>query len=376
MLLVVLAAVLPLLFFPRRATTGTPAEAGEGTFLLPRWCLLVLLAPLVASANLEVLDVALVALVVAQTLRSPSRGPTLRGAVWIGGLAVHVASRTIEAPWRDLLAGWWWAPFLLVMLYAWSQLLWPGWDMPWCTTPVPAFNPAWVEGSANAAEVAEAFRQQSITLATLPPGFTSDPPSDVRAPTSLGGSHYTAEILAAVAVAAPWPVAFLALGTMVALRSRLPLAIAAVVLAFFLPVPRPLALVLGVTMALVLVVLCWRRTTLPTAGVRWIVWKRTGRLIARYPWVGIGTGNYAARVQQGSILGERPWVSFLATAHSEYLERAAEWGIPGGLVFLVWVALHAAGRPAALALALGAVAGHSLYHPVGWFLFCLLSGIR
>lgn len=376
MLLVALAVVLPLLFFPRRALTGTPSEAGERTFLLPRWCLLILLVPLVAAPALELLDVALVAVIILQTLRSPFPDAVLRGAVWSAGLAVHVAARTVPAPWRDLLTAWWWAPFLLVMLYAWTQLLRPGWDLPWRMGPVPVFDPAWVEGSANAAEVAEAFRQQSPTLAALPPSFATDTPSGVRAPTSLGGSHYTAEVLAAVAVAAPWPVALLAVGTMIGLRARLPLGIVALLVAVSLPFHPAMTLVIGLTLACLFTVLCFRLTSLPTTGIRLVVWRRTCRLIGRHPWVGVGTGHYARTIQQGSILGERPWVNVLATAHSEYLERAAEWGIPGGLVFLAWVVLHSLGRPPAVALGLGAIAGHSLHHPVGWFLFCLLSGLR
>lgn len=96
---------------------------------------------------------------------------------------------------------------------------------------------------------------------------------------------------------------------------------------------------------------------------RWEIWRDTARLIAAQPWLGFGLGAFgvAYTAKQTTYLD---W--FVHHAHNDYLQVAAELGVPGaallfGTIFAVTVrALRAARRAHRkndLPVALGAAGG-------------------
>jgi hypothetical protein len=362
MSLLLLLVLVPLLFLPRCACHAHMAEAGAACFARPRWILLACLVPVVAvERQLDVLDWCFLAVAIAQTVRADTEAAALRGAVWIAGPVLQAALDPGVLPgWIvATLRDWWWAPFPLLCLHAWSQRIWPGWDAAWSTSP-PAFDPAWFGESTNAAQVAAALRGQGMV----------EGPGGAFVPSALGNSSYLAEVLAAVAVAAPWPVAAGAVATMVLLKARVPF-VAAVI---GLYVARrwtwgALAVLLGAGVALA------RYPYADSLRSRRDTWERVRAVIREHPVGGVGTGRFREAVRQGPLAGEPGYIAAVHTAHSEPLERAAEWGIPGAVVFCAWASTRALRNPGALALAVTALAGHGLHQPVGWWLFNLLAGM-
>jgi O-antigen ligase len=65
------------------------------------------------------------------------------------------------------------------------------------------------------------------------------------------------------------------------------------------------------------------------AGNRWAIWKDTVRLIDGHPWSGTGLGTFSAAYPavQTAFAGR-----FVSHAHNDYLEFAAELGIPAALL--------------------------------------------
>lgn len=65
------------------------------------------------------------------------------------------------------------------------------------------------------------------------------------------------------------------------------------------------------------------------AGNRWAIWKDTVRLIDGHPWLGTGLGTFSAAYPavQTAFVGR-----FVSHAHNDYLEFAAELGIPAALL--------------------------------------------
>jgi len=118
------------------------------------------------------------------------------------------------------------------------------------------------------------------------------------------------------------------------------------------------------------------RPGLGTMLVRWEVWGRTAAVILDNPLAGVGTGGYPwAPGLNTTPLVTAP-VENVAFAHNEFLERAAEWGIPGGLLFLAWVLARARTSPALASMALAAVTGFTFVHPLTWALWCVLAGLQ
>ena len=69
---------------------------------------------------------------------------------------------------------------------------------------------------------------------------------------------------------------------------------------------------------------------------RFLIWKDTWRLITDHPWTGVGLGDYGSvfRIYQSHL----PDTLRASHAHNDYLQLAAELGLPMaiGLVVLVW----------------------------------------
>ncbi|MGH9465518.1 MAG: O-antigen ligase family protein [Thermoanaerobaculia bacterium] len=122
------------------------------------------------------------------------------------------------------------------------------------------------------------------------------------------------------------------------------------------------------------------------------VWLDTLQLIRQTPWTGVGPGMYEWRFRPY----QRPEVSkWYRHAHNDYLETAAEWGIPLALLwwsfvgwrFLgAWRTLFRSGDPQRQGLALGAsgamaaMALHSLvdfnlHTPANLLVFCMILGL-
>jgi len=91
-----------------------------------------------------------------------------------------------------------------------------------------------------------------------------------------------------------------------------------------------------------------------TVRFRFIVWKDTLRMIAEHPWLGWGPGTYRLVIEsyRDPVLSYDPGISklhnatntFILHAHNEYLEIAAEAGMPGAVLF-VFFAIAAVGIP-------------------------------
>jgi O-antigen ligase len=103
-------------------------------------------------------------------------------------------------------------------------------------------------------------------------------------------------------------------------------------------------------------------------------WYAAGWMLSEHPWTGVGHGAYRpefvpaklALLDRGVDFYSAPFQTVFANAHNEYLEVAAEWGIPGILVLAwgLWVlggALRRARQPLAWAGA-AALAVLSLAH--------------
>jgi O-antigen ligase len=63
---------------------------------------------------------------------------------------------------------------------------------------------------------------------------------------------------------------------------------------------------------------------------RLILWRDTVKLIADHPWLGIGGGMYRWQFKRYQTSAGDLWNRY---AHNDYLQAAADWGIPSALVF-------------------------------------------
>lgn len=69
-------------------------------------------------------------------------------------------------------------------------------------------------------------------------------------------------------------------------------------------------------------------------GERIQIYRDTAEMIWDHPWLGVGPGMYVWRFRPYQSVGGRTWYDY---AHDDYLQTAAEWGIPLALLFWAWV---------------------------------------
>ncbi len=79
-------------------------------------------------------------------------------------------------------------------------------------------------------------------------------------------------------------------------------------------------------------------------------WRAAVWMLERHPWTGVGQGAYRAEFARAELAlvdqGFTPYRGhaepFFANAHNDYLEAAAEWGLPGlaALAWALWVLLR------------------------------------
>jgi O-antigen ligase/tetratricopeptide (TPR) repeat protein len=88
-------------------------------------------------------------------------------------------------------------------------------------------------------------------------------------------------------------------------------------------------------------------------GVRFLMWKETGRMIAAHPWAGVGAGSWAVQEPLYQTPGSEVESDYFV--HNEFLQVAAEYGVLGWLcvvallaylVTAAWRTLHACGEAA------------------------------
>lgn len=318
-MLTALVWILPVAIAPWATEQWAP-------WFIARWVLIAAAVAYCGRPKHTWSSAVLAAVAVAETLRIPTVYAAMRGVVWASGFGLYACARGASPEERDRVRRWWWLGMVPVMGYAALQMWAPSWDP---------------------------LSKWMLTAQT---------------PSTLGGPHFLAEQLAPVVLAAPWPVALAAAGVMLRARSRWPLvglALAAVIhRRWFVAVP--------LAVGFLVMVVFWRPDAV-SGLVRLEVWSRTVRMIGAHPLTGVGTGNYMFAIDQAPLRWEP--ASLIASAHNEFLERAAEWGIPAGLVFLAWVAMLCLRSPVCTALACGALLGHSLHHPVGWALLCIMGGL-
>lgn len=314
-LLLCLAWGLPLLFLPG---LGGRWE----TFFIPRATFSVWLTFGVPwwRGRWTPLEWVLVLGILAQTARGWSPWSTGRGGVWLAGLVILRAVRGLPEADRDFLRRWWWAPMPVVLLYAYVQVWAPAWD-PWGT--------------------------------------------EIRGSSTYGNSLYTAEAALLLLGQAPWWLSVWSLTVPWALATRGP-ALAAVGSAVLLRARWALWLAVPVA-----AYGWWTRPDTLTIGIRWEIWMRTLEVIREHPWLGVATGWYRFAVRQGNILEQGNWIG---TAHNDYLERAAEWGIPLALLFTWWVWTVGRASWGHAAVALVALVQFPFDHPATWPIFCLTAG--
>ncbi len=124
---------------------------------------------------------------------------------------------------------------------------------------------------------------------------------------------------------------------------------------------------------------------------RAVIYRDTLKLIGDHP-LGVGPGMYAWRFRPYQSVSGQVWFDY---AHNDYLQTAAEWGIPAALcfwIFLFWrfqrlVHLFLASRdPWRQGMALGcgvsvfsillhSLVDFNLYIPSNWMLFCAILGL-
>ena len=129
----------------------------------------------------------------------------------------------------------------------------------------------------------------------------------------------------------------------------------------------------------------------PSAVDRAGIWKVPSQIIAEHPWVGVGAGMHGWVFKHHQ---DRNPETFYDYAHNDYLQAAAEWGIPAAVVFfgVIFFLVFRAGKacvaatdPTRMGLLAGGVGGvvallvHSfsdfnLYIPSNAMLFGLILG--
>jgi hypothetical protein len=324
--LLALAWGLPLLIFP--------ALGGYGlTFTLPRTTYLIHLAGLAPwwRGWWTWDEWILVAGIALQSVRLWSTGPWRwwfvgQGLVWLAGFVLLRAARGLRDPARAFLRRWWWVPFPVVPVYAFVQY--------W----IPALDPG---------------------------GFT------LRGSTSYGNPLFTAEALLLVLGQSPAWMQAAALGTVVLLRTRGPLLAAALAWGL-LAYRRRTAALFAVLVAAAAA--WWVHPGWQSLLARAEVYRRTLGVIAASPLRGFGTGFFPFVVRQGGV----PYSAdtLIDRAHNDYLQAAAEWGIPLAALFAVAILRMARGSWGRTAVALVALAQFPFAHPATWALFCLTAGLE
>ena len=68
----------------------------------------------------------------------------------------------------------------------------------------------------------------------------------------------------------------------------------------------------------------------PSAVDRASIWEVTYKIIAEYPWIGAGAGMHGWLFKRYQ---DRNPTLFYDYAHNDYLQAAADWGIPAALIF-------------------------------------------
>ncbi len=326
--LLALAWGLPLFFLPQLV------GGGWESFYIPRATYLVYLAALTPwwrrstgsrrGAYWTWPEWALALVIGAQTLRAWSVWGTGNGLRWLAGLVLLRAVRGLSEKDREFLARWWWVSIPPVALYG----------------------------------ILQVWKPEIVHI----PGLLNP---IIRGASTMGNPLSTAELSLLLLGQAPWWIAAFAVASPALLATRG--ALAASMLSLALTGKRWIALgllpVLGATI--------WWRHDLSSLGVRWEIWRRTLVLIGLHPWIGTGTGTYRFTVAQGGLADAAQWIG---SAHNNYLERAAEWGIPAALLFACWILARAWGSTGRTAVALAALVQFPFDHPATWALWCLTAG--
>lgn len=317
--LLAIAWGLPLFCLPQLG-------GAEATFFIPRATFLVYLAAFTPwwRGWWTWLEWGLLAAIVGQTARVHTKFAVSQGLVWAAGLVLLRGARGLSDADTAFVRRWWWCAIPPTLAYAiWQRVLPPGWDP-----------------------------------------FTMEIPGS----STWGNPLFTAEAALLLLGQAPWWVSGLGVATCLVLGSRG--AILAALGGGLLSSWGILALPLTPAVAWWL----WRHWGLGTLAIRTGIWRRTLWLIARVPWAGVGTGMFFWRVPQLGLKGE-DW-NLIGAAHNDYLERAAEWGIPVALLFALWILWLVRGSSGHTAVALVALTQFPFRHPATWPLFCLTAGLR
>jgi len=127
-------------------------------------------------------------------------------------------------------------------------------------------------------------------------------------------------------------------------------------------------------------------------AMRTTVYRDSVKLIADNPIFGVGPGMYEWRFRPYQTVDARLWFN---RAHNDYLQSAAEWGIPMAVMFwgfVVWrfwrsirvffdsqdawrggIALGCAGG--IFSILVHSLVDFNLQIPVNWMIFCMILGL-